>query len=328
MTVSKTGLVTDPSTLTTQQLNVAIVGLRDLTDARFEALDTALKLLQHSSDLRPTTGEVAIKTEEKFLALAEKLADVLELGKLYAAQISSVHATRIDALEKRLDHKYVETASDIGHLRDLVMEKVEGIDSQLTNRLNDRFILTDQVYREHFFKIDQQFIDSKDATALALSAADKAISNAYGTAEKAVAKVELAAEKGYLESQIASLRESFISQIRTQKDALEAALAASDKAVQKAETSSEKRFESVNEFRATLSDQQMMLATKNEVNLRFTALEDRMGALVEDSREARGSLVGKNDLAATARANISLVVALGVGLLVLLTFLRGATLGH
>lgn len=174
----------------------------------------------------------------------------------------------------------------------------------------EKFVLTDRIVQEHFAKIDQQFRDQTSATALALSAADKAIANAYGTAEKAVAKADLAAEKSYLEAQIAALREAFSSQISMQKDALVAALASSDKAVLKAEVASEKRFESVNEFRSTLADQQRELATKSEVDLRFKALEDRINGVVEDNRETKGRASATKEVAVDNRGNVGLIVAI------------------
>lgn len=140
--------------------------------------------------------------------------------------------------------------------------------------------------------LEQQIIDQKEATVIALAAADKAIVNAVVVADKAVAKVELAAEKTYLEAAIHGLKEAFSQQIQHQKDITAQALASADKAVTKAEEAATKRFESVNEFRATLSDQQSMLATKNEVNLRIKALEDRINTVVEDARELKGRSYG------------------------------------
>lgn len=140
--------------------------------------------------------------------------------------------------------------------------------------------------------LEQQIIDQKEATVIALAAADKAIINAVVVADKAVAKVELAAEKTYLEAAISGLKEAFGQQIMHQKEMTAQALASADKAVQKAEDAAQRRFESVNEFRATLSDQQRDLATKTEVNLRFHALEDRINGLVEDAREIKGRGLG------------------------------------
>lgn len=159
--------------------------------------------------------------------------------------------------------------------------------------------------------LEQQIRDQKENTALALAAADKAIINAVVVADKAVAKVELAAEKTYLEAAIDGLKEAFGQQISHQKEATAQALASADKAVLKAEVAAEKRFESVNEFRATLSDQQRELATKTEVNLRFKALEDRVNGVVEDAREMKGHDTGSND----NRTFTFSLIAMGISLI-------------
>jgi len=58
--------------------------------------------------------------------------------------------------------------------------------------------------------------------------------------------------------------------------AVAAALAAADRAVSKAELAYEKRFESVNEFRATLTDQATKFASKAEVELANANLLDKI----------------------------------------------------
>jgi hypothetical protein len=72
------------------------------------------------------------------------------------------------------------------------------------------------------------------------------------------------------------------------------ALSAADKAVSKAETATEKRFESVNEFRQTLSDQTRSFISKVE----FEAVRDTNAARIADlaSRldKTEGKTVGLN----------------------------------
>lgn len=166
--------------------------------------------------------------------------------------------------------------------------------------------------------LEQQIRDQKEATVIALAAADKAIINAVVVADKAVAKVELAATADALSSATSALKEAFSQQISHQKEMTAQALASADKAVLKAEVAAEKRFESVNEFRATLSDQQSQLATKTEVNLRFKALEDRVSGVVEDGRELKGRRVENTDNRALM---FSLIAAGGtLGLILFNTF--------
>jgi hypothetical protein len=64
-----------------------------------------------------------------------------------------------------------------------------------------------------------------------------------------------------------------------QKSAVDAALAAQSAAVIKAELSADKRFESVNEFRNTLADQQRNLMPRSEVEVIERAMADKIAAL-------------------------------------------------
>jgi hypothetical protein len=56
-------------------------------------------------------------------------------------------------------------------------------------------------------------------------------------------------------------------------------LAAAKEAVAKAEGAAEKRFDSVNEFRATLKDQQTTLMPRSEADVRMKAIEAKVGDL-------------------------------------------------
>lgn len=61
--------------------------------------------------------------------------------------------------------------------------------------------------------------------------------------------------------------------------ATDAALAAAERAVLKAEAAAEKRFEGVNEFRATLADQQRTLIPRAEVDVIVRGLNTTIAAL-------------------------------------------------
>src|ERR1700726_2034245 len=69
-------------------------------------------------------------------------------------------------------------------------------------------------------------------------------------------------------------QESLKLALNSQEKAVAAALAAADRAVSKADFATEKRFDAVNEFRATLSDQAAHLMPRAECELRLKALED------------------------------------------------------
>lgn len=79
-----------------------------------------------------------------------------------------------------------------------------------------------------------------------------------------------------------------------QEKAVQAALAAAALATSKADAASEKRFESVNEFRNTLKDQQTGLATRSEMEARFKFIEDKLNGFEARQSKLQGSTEGQN----------------------------------
>ena len=81
-----------------------------------------------------------------------------------------------------------------------------------------------------------------------------------------------------------------------QEKAVMLAMAAAKEAVAKAEAASEKRFDSVNEFRATLGDQQRNLMPRAESDRAFEALGEKIVALEKQLdgliAERRGAVGG------------------------------------
>lgn len=94
------------------------------------------------------------------------------------------------------------------------------------------------------------------------------------------------------------------------KEGVSAAMAASEKAVLKAETANEKRFDSVNEFRQQLKDQQDTFAVKSETNLRFEGVEKRLDLLT--NREERSS--GKNSGMMIALIGLAWIITTAIAL--------------
>jgi hypothetical protein len=96
-------------------------------------------------------------------------------------------------------------------------------------------------------RYQQRFDAQSDALSAAFSSQQTAMQTAFTVAEKAV----------------------------------QAALAAADRAVSKAELAADKRFESVNEFRKTLDDQQRTLMPRQESDRAFQGLTDKFVSLKE-----------------------------------------------
>lgn len=72
-----------------------------------------------------------------------------------------------------------------------------------------------------------------------------------------------------------TLREYVEAKIDCLSERMNASSVVSEKALEKAHSATEKRFDSVNEFRAALSDQANNMVTRNEYNVRHEALMER-----------------------------------------------------
>jgi phage host-nuclease inhibitor protein Gam len=107
----------------------------------------------------------------------------------------------------------------------------------------------------------------------------------------------------------------------TQTKALDAAFVAAEKAVAtalesakeavaKAEAAAERRFESVNEFRAQLSDQAGQFVTKAEYGEKIEALGEQISELKEARDRAAGNARGVSASRAALFATGGLIVAI------------------
>lgn len=104
-------------------------------------------------------------------------------------------------------------------------------------------------------------------------------------------------------------KEAISSALNAAKEAIAAALTSQDRAVQKAEAASEKRFESVNEFRSTLADQQRTLMPRQEAEIMFRGFTDKITALELRMTETTGSRMGIGQGWGYAAGAVGLVLA-------------------
>lgn len=110
------------------------------------------------------------------------------------------------------------------------------------------------------------------------------------------------------EQRFIAQQEAIQAALLAQKEAVNAALVAADRAVVKAETASEKRFDAVNEFRATLADQAATLLPRTEGEARIQALADKLTELTDRVNRGEGIGVGKAS-ANTAQVSTNSFVA-------------------
>jgi len=81
-------------------------------------------------------------------------------------------------------------------------------------------------------------------------------------------------------------------------------------AVTKANDATEKRFESVNEFRLTLTDQQRTFVPRSEYEAGHKVLEDKLTAIATDIEKIKNTKQGGSTTVAYLAAGISLFVAI------------------
>ena len=85
----------------------------------------------------------------------------------------------------------------------------------------------------------------------------------------------------HFQRQLDDLRLQLDERHTAQNAAVQAALLAAEKAVNKAERAAENRFESVNEFRAQLGDQQRTFLPRQEYDVQHRALDEKLNAVAE-----------------------------------------------
>jgi hypothetical protein len=153
---------------------------------------------------------------------------------------------------------------------------------------------------------------------------------------------ELMSQRELLQTRIDNLRMILDERYATQTKALDAAfvaaekatataLASAEKAVGVAATSNEARFQQVNEFRKTLSDQATTFLPRAEYSAAHKALEDKFGVFIErvNGLELRltsrldttgGVASGANEQRNETRLNLGIIAGFGTLLIALLTF--------
>jgi hypothetical protein len=123
---------------------------------------------------------------------------------------------------------------------------------------------------------------------------------------------------------LATQRDATAAAMLRQQEATNLALAAADRAVTKAETAAERRFDSVNEFRNTLSDQQRTLMPRAEAENRLGALSEKIGVLegfrTETLSRGVGTKEGWGNAVGVVAFVISIVSLIGMAITLMVRF--------
>ncbi len=117
-----------------------------------------------------------------------------------------------------------------------------------------------------------------------------------------------------------TLKEHFDALRKDDQGAVAAALSAAERAAAKADSAMEKRFDAVNEFRATLSDQAAHLLPRAEFNAQFSGLLDRVGIISEQLNTLAAKTEGKREgIGGTGSTILSFIVGTAAVVAILLS---------
>lgn len=97
-----------------------------------------------------------------------------------------------------------------------------------------------------------------------------------------------------LDERYATQTKALDAAFKAAEQAVQTALASAEKAVTKAETAAERRFESVNEFRQTLTDQAATFMPRAEAESRLVALAEKLDGLATRIDKSEGHSGGIN----------------------------------
>ena len=142
-------------------------------------------------------------------------------------------------------------------------------------------------------RYSERAVASETAVQSACVAQTTAMNAAFAASEKAVSVALAAAEKAVNDRAEAQER-MFHERLEQYRHEVELAFTASDRAITKAELATEKRFESVNEFRAQLSDQAARFMPRGETESMVSAvrgeLDNATGRIQERLTEMNAEL--------------------------------------
>lgn len=130
---------------------------------------------------------------------------------------------------------------------------------------------------------------------------------------------KIASLKVHIEQRFTDNDKAIQAALVSQEKAVAAALAAAKEAVSKAEAASEKRFESVNEFRQTLSDQTASFLPRPEYDANHKALEDKIDTKCKALEDKIQALTDRLNISTGKSSGISAAwgsIGVAIGLLI------------
>ena len=156
------------------------------------------------------------------------------------------------------------------------------------------------VREAHLTLLHEAMRNERNLTNQQFKASEEATTTAFAAAESALARAEVVLAREFHEHLIQYRHET------------ELQLASSDKAIAKAEEATEKRFESVNEFRKTLTDQATLFMPRAESIQLHARAAERLDDVQRRLDKAEGSQHGQAALVAGFIAVATFLITLVV----------------
>ena len=116
--------------------------------------------------------------------------------------------------------------------------------------------------------------------------------------------------KAHLDAILHDRDERYAERFSSQEKSVDTALAAAEKAVTKAETATEKRFDGVNEFRQTLSDQAREFMPRKEMEGIIGTMMSRLVAVERFASAGAGKDQGSDVMFARSVSTAAVLVAI------------------
>ncbi len=127
----------DPSTLTTELVYRAVDGLRDVIEARLNAMQKAVDLLQSNADKSPTIGELNASHEERFRSIATQFTERDTRADTTAQSIEKAIAAALQASKELGAEQNRTTSKQLDQLDELFKAAAKASDDKASD-LKDR----------------------------------------------------------------------------------------------------------------------------------------------------------------------------------------------
>jgi len=192
--------------------------------------------------------------------MAESLASETDLSANRSDSARDFFLTLINANDKRYSESFVKAAQEGAWEREAVRELIDAVDDKGEQRQEASRVLIDGIDR----RVEQRFVALEHVKRVELADQESRLSVLHE------------ADKEYLATRLEALQRESALAINGVKESIALALSSAKEAVNKAEIANEKRFDGVNEFRATLADQQRLLIPRQEVDVIIKGLEGKL----------------------------------------------------